>query len=116
MLTEITSVAVLVWDAKKAARWYREKLGFEVSEQGHWVTVGPPSSGAQLHLCGKCAEWGEDRPGGHTGIFVKSDDKEKTCKELESRGVEFAVELTEAPWGGGKYAIFKDLDGNLFWL
>jgi uncharacterized glyoxalase superfamily protein PhnB len=43
-------------------------------------------------------------------------DKEKTYQEPKSRGVGFEVELTEAPWGGGKYAIFKDLDGNEFWM
>jgi uncharacterized glyoxalase superfamily protein PhnB len=45
---------------------------------------------------------------------MEADDKEKTHQMLKSRGVEFEVELTEAPWGGGKYAIFKDLDGNKF--
>jgi uncharacterized glyoxalase superfamily protein PhnB len=116
MFTEVGSVAVLVHDAEKAAEWYRRKLGFEVSVQGHWVTAKPPASSVVLHLCGKNEDWEDDRPGGHTGIFLKTDDKEKTYKELKSRGVEFAVELTEAPWGGGKYAIFKDMDGNKFWM
>jgi len=116
MFTEVASVAVLVHDAGKAAEWYRQKPGFEVSVQGHWVTAKPPASGVVLHLCGKCEDWEDDRPGGHTGISLKTDDKEKTYKELKSRGVEFDVELTEAPWGGGKYAIFRDMDGNKFWM
>ena len=116
MFTEVASVAVLVHDAGKAAEWYRQKLGFEVSVQGHWVTAKPPASSVVLHLCGRCEDWEHDRPGGHTGIFIKTDDKEKTYKELKSRGVEFDVELTKAPWGGGKYAIFRDMDGNKFWM
>ena len=44
MFTEVASVAVLVHDAGKAAEWYRQKLGFEVSVQGHWVTAKPPAS------------------------------------------------------------------------
>ena len=116
MFTEVASVAVLVHDAGKAAEWYRQKPGFEVSVQGHWVTAKPPASGVVLHLCGKCEDWEDDRPGGHTGIFIKTDDKEKTYKELKSRGVKFEVELVEAPWSGGKYAIFKDMDGNKFWM
>jgi len=116
MLKRVVSAAVLVWDAKKAAEWYRDKLGFEVSEQGHWVEVKPPGSTFVLHLCANCPEWGDDKPGGHTGILFETDDKEETYHELKSKGVVFDVELTEAPWGGGKYAIFKDLYGNMFWM
>jgi uncharacterized glyoxalase superfamily protein PhnB len=117
MFTRIASVPVLVHAAKKAAQWYQEKLGFEVeSMQGHWVTVKPPGSNTVLHLCEKCTDWENDLPGGQTGIFIESDDKEKTYKELRSRGVEFSVELTQTPWAEGKYAIFKDLDGNEFWM
>ncbi len=35
MFTEVSSVPVLVSDAKKAAAWYRDTLGFEVSVEGH---------------------------------------------------------------------------------
>ena len=116
MLTEVGSVAVLVTDANKAAEWYRQKLGAEVTVQGHWVAAKLPRSNVVIHLCGKNEDWEDDRPGGQTGIFLKSDDKEKTYRELKSRGVEFDVELRDAPWGGGTYAIFKDLDGNKFWM
>ena len=116
MLTEVGSVAVLVTDANKAAEWYRQKLGAEVTVQGHWVAAKLPRSKVVLHLCGKNEDWEDDRPGGQTGIFLKSDDKDKTYRELKSKGVEFDVELRDAPWGGGKYAIFKDLDGNKFWM
>ena len=37
---------------------------------------------------------------------------EKTYLGLMEKGVEFAEKLTSADWG--KYAIFKDLDGNEF--
>lgn len=116
MFTEVGSVPVLVRDAAKAAAWYKEKLGFEVTVQGHWVAAKPPGSSVVLHLCAENEDWEGDRPGGQTGIFLKCDDKEKTYQDLKRRGVEFAVELREAPWGGGKYAIFKDLDGNKFWM
>jgi catechol 2,3-dioxygenase-like lactoylglutathione lyase family enzyme len=85
LLTEITSIAILVNDAKKAAEWYREKLGFEVTMQGHWVTVKPMGSNTVLHLCEKCEEWGSDMPAGQTGIFIRSDDKERTYRELKSK-------------------------------
>ncbi len=116
MFTEVGSIAVLVNDATKAAEWYNRQLDFEVNVQGHWVTAKPRGSNTVIHLCGKCEDWENDRPGGHTCIFIKTDDKEENYRKLKSQGVEFDVELTEAPWGGGKYAIFRDLDGNKFWM
>jgi len=114
LLTEITSIAILVNYAKKAAEWYRKKLGFEVTMQGHWVTVKPTGSNTVLHLCEKCEEWGSDMPGGQTGIFIRSDDKERTYRELKSKGVQFSKELTKESFG--TYAIFRDLDGNELWM
>jgi catechol 2,3-dioxygenase-like lactoylglutathione lyase family enzyme len=114
MITDTTSVAVLVSDAKKAVEWYKDKLGFEVSVQGHWVTVNPKGSKFMLHLCEKCKEWEEDRPGGQTGIAFATDNKEQTYRELKARGVVFSKELT-TEWFG-TYAIFKDIDGNEFWI
>jgi hypothetical protein len=45
-----------VWDTKKASEWYRKKLGFEVSEQGHWVAVKPPCGSFVIHPAGKCED------------------------------------------------------------
>lgn len=114
MLTGVSSVAVLVKDANRSAKWYSEKLGFETNIQGHWVTVRPKGSKMAIHLCEKCEEWGDDRPGGNTGIGFRSDDKKKTYEELKARRVEFEKELT-TEWFG-TYAIFKDPDGNEFWI
>ncbi len=134
MITDVGSVAVLVYDARKSAEWYHDKLGFEiVGDQGHYVTVKPKGSKAiLLHLCEKCDEWGNDKPGGQTGIWLRCgesmlrrDEKtdalipasgpenvEKTYSELKEKGVEFKTELKTLPWG--KCAIFKDPDGNEF--
>ena len=70
MITGFGSVAILVNDAKKSAEWYRDKLGFEiVGAEGHSVFVKPKGAhGPLLHLCAKCDAWGEDKPGGRTGI------------------------------------------------
>ena len=114
MIQAMTSVAVLVRDAKKAAEWYHEKLGFDTDAQGHWVTVWPRGSPVRLHLCERCHEWEDDEPGGHTGIAFATDDQERTYHELKARGVDFAKDLT-TEWFG-TYALFKDLDGNVFWI
>jgi len=51
--------------------------------------------------------------------FISTKYNETVCyslPKLRSGGVEFSVELTRTPWAEGKYAIFKDLDGNEFWM
>jgi lactoylglutathione lyase len=111
MIKGIGSVAVVVSDATKAKKWYKEKLGFEiVSEKGHWVTVAPKGvKGPALHLC-------ETTPSeeGNTGILFRVDDLNRTYEELAKNGVEFTKKPRDDGWG--PYAMFKDLDGNVFWL
>ena len=134
MIEGVGSVAVLVQDPKKSAEWYREKLGFEiVGDEGHavFVRAGGPEA-PLIHLCGRCEAWEGDRPGGRTGIWLRCGrvalrrhprtgqvlpasepaEVEKTYAALKRKGVEFAEELTTTSWG--KYAVFKDPDGNLF--
>jgi len=134
MIAGLGSVAVLVHDAKKSAEWYRDKLGFEiVGIEGHAVFVKPKGLGTPLvHLCARCEAWGDDRPGGRTGIWlscgkvsVRRDsrtskvvpasnprDVEETYRELKKKGVEFSEELTTTSWG--MYAVLRDPDGNEF--
>ena len=135
MISGVGSVAILVNDAKKAAEWYHDKLGFEIIEnEGHTVFARPRDSQTLLHLCGKCDDWGKDLPGGRTGVWLhcgkvilrrdeqngriipasESSEVEGTYFELKRKGVEFSVELTTTSWG--RMAILKDLDGNEFEL
>ena len=110
MFKSIVDVAVVVSDANKSADWYKEKLGFEIRDkEGHWVTVAPKSSEVVLHLC-------ESKPleQGNTGIAFSVDDLDSVYKELSGKGVEFTVKPTKEEWGS--YAMFKDPDGNEFWL
>jgi catechol 2,3-dioxygenase-like lactoylglutathione lyase family enzyme len=134
MISGVGSVAVLSRDPRKLARWYSEKLGFEIlGEAGHTIYVRP--KGAQnvlLHICGKCDSWENDKPRGRTGIwlhcgkvsmnrdaktgqllpFSDPSEAEKTFMELKRSGVEFSEELTTTDWG--KYAIMRDPEGNEF--
>jgi lactoylglutathione lyase len=111
MITKISSIAVVVRDEKKALQWYKSKLGFaQKSNMDHWVTVAPKNSrGLEIHLC-------KTKPleKGNTGISLASDNIDKTYKELSAKGVKFTVKPRDDGWG--KYAMFKDLDGNVFWL
>ncbi|MCI4335690.1 MAG: VOC family protein [Thermoplasmata archaeon] len=103
-------VAIVVADAKKAHRWYTQKLGFTSGDrEGHWVTVMPPRSKVVLHLC----EMDKLEPG-NTGIGFTVRDVPATEKELRRKGVKFTRKSTKTEWG--TYAMFRDPDGNEFWL
>ncbi len=111
MITKMGSIAVVVRDEKKAANWYKSKLGFVIkSNMEHWVTVAPKGArGAVLHLC-------KTKPleKGNTGIAFSVDNLERTYRDLSKKGVRFTVKPRDDGWG--LYAMFADLDGNVFWL
>ncbi|HEX9599418.1 MAG TPA: VOC family protein [Gaiellaceae bacterium] len=132
MLKQLTNVQVWVHDQDEALAFYTEKLGLElredvtVPEMGNfrWLTVGVPGqedvaitlmavpgppvfdeeTRAQIHaLLAK---------GAAGGLFFAADDVRKSYEELKSRGVEFAQEPTEQPYGID--AGFRDPSGNHF--
>jgi len=132
VLKQLTNVQVWVHDQDEALAFYTEKLGLElredvtVPEMGNfrWLTVGVPGqedvaitlmavpgppvfdeeTRAQIHaLLAK---------GAAGGLFFAADDVRKSYEELKSRGVEFAQEPTEQPYGID--AGFRDPSGNHF--
>jgi len=111
MISKISSFAVVVRDEKKSAKWFREKLGFEVrSRHGHWVTVAPKGSrGPVLHLC-------KTKPleRGNTGIAFLTVNLQKEYERLSKNGVKFTCKPRDDGWG--MYSMFKDIDGNVYWL
>ena len=106
MISKNFSAAVAVSDGKKSAQWYKEKLGFNSSVEGHWVTVWPEGAAWKLHLC-----QGQVEPG-NTGIAIYCDNLETTVGQLKSNNVKFTRDFTK----GGTSAMFEDLDGNIIWL
>ncbi|PSN87525.1 hypothetical protein B9Q03_10455 [Candidatus Marsarchaeota G2 archaeon OSP_D] len=110
MIVRLASIAVVVSDAKKAAEWYTKTLGLELaSTGGHWITVKTKDSKTVIHLC-----QGPALEPGNTGILFECDDVQKTYSELASKGVVFTKPPKDEGWG--LYAMFKDPDGNEFWL
>jgi catechol 2,3-dioxygenase-like lactoylglutathione lyase family enzyme len=108
MLSKSFSVAVVVSDAKKSAKWYKSKLGFEASVEDHWVTVWPKGATWKLHLCE-----GKLEPG-NTGIGLYAEDLAKVVASLKKKGVTFSKDYTKTEWG--EVSMFDDPDGNVFWL
>ncbi len=108
MISKSFSVAIMVSDAKRSAQWFKEKLGWSTSEEGHWVTAWPKGAPWKIHLCK-----GQLQPG-NTGIALYCENLQKTAEQLKKKGVKFAKEVTKEDWG--TYAMIEDPDGNVFWL
>jgi catechol 2,3-dioxygenase-like lactoylglutathione lyase family enzyme len=109
MTSKHLTVAVMVSDARRSAKWYGEKLGFETSnEDDHWVITRPKGADWMLHLCE-----GKLEPG-NTGIGLYCEDVERTVADLKKKGVRFDQDYVKQDWGGS--ASFMDPDGNVFWL
>lgn len=109
----LADCAVTVTDAKAAARWWTEKLGFAVHRVGngdHAVMVAPPGDRFVLHLC----EGFEPVQPGNTGIAFMTDEIEELVRRMKASGVQFPEPLRQEPWGG--IAKFADPDGNIYWL
>jgi len=51
----------------------------------------------------------------HTGIGLIAEDINFAYEEMRAAGVEFEMSPTKQPWGG-VLALFKDPDGNVFYL
>lgn len=112
-MMRFADVAVSVSDAKAAAAWWTQKLGFRstnVMGNPHAVVVAPPGDRFLLHLC----EAYEPVDPGNTGIAFLSDDLEADVARLCAEGVAFEPRAKEGHEAG--MAKFRDPDGNVFWL
>jgi predicted enzyme related to lactoylglutathione lyase len=110
----IADVAVTVKNARTAAAWWKEKVGFETHTigppSGHALMVAPPGDRFVLHLC----EGIEPVEPGNTGIAFVSDELETLTRRMAAAGVSFPEPYHVESWGG--VAKFADPDGNIFWL
>lgn len=108
MVSREISIAVVVSDAKKSAKWFEDKAGFESSADDHWILVWPKGSTAKIHLC-------EGKPDpGNTGVAFYVDDPFKTAEDMKKKGVKFTREVKKTQWGTN--GMFSDPDANEFWL
>jgi predicted enzyme related to lactoylglutathione lyase len=131
MLKQLTHAQVWVDDQEAALAFYTEKLGLElredvtVPELGNfrWLSVGVPGQDVSITLMavpGPPVFEEETRSqilallakGAAGGLFFSTDDCRASYEELKKRGVEFAQEPTEQPYGLD--AGFRDPSGNHF--
>lgn len=125
MINSLTHTAILVKDQQEALDWYTEKLGFVVrtdqpmGEDGRWLTVSPPQQ-EDVEIVLQPPAWGpedasaEERTamvGKQPGFVFAVDDCHQTYKDLKAKGVAFASEPEEVPWG--VQVMLKDLYGTI---
>ena len=129
MIDAVSHVGVWVRDQEEAKRFYTEKLGFEVRQDTtlkefgdyRWLTVGPPGQPDVNIILSLPAPPAVDEESAKQllelvakgalgpGIF-HTEDCRKTCKELESRGVELSQQPDERFYGID--AAVRDPSGN----
>ncbi len=117
MLAKVFYTSVLVTDQDQALDFYTNVLGLEKRVENptpdgmRFLTVGVKGDDFQLVLWPGTpgqAQPAMGRP--PASITIETDDIRKTFEELKSRGVEFATDVLEFPWG--YVAQFQDPDGN----
>jgi predicted enzyme related to lactoylglutathione lyase len=117
MVRKVKFLGVCVRDQENALLFYTEKLGFRLKTDqpmGHqrWIELEIP--GAESGLVLFTPQGQKDRIGTFVNTSLECDNLEATYQELRDLGVEFARPPEEQPWG--RFAIFKDPDGNSFVL
>jgi catechol 2,3-dioxygenase-like lactoylglutathione lyase family enzyme len=130
----VTVTSILVDDQDKALEFYTKSLGFTEKTNvpvgdAKWLTVVPadapdgteillePDWNPMIQLDGQPAGKAWKRTLYQAGIpytALTSDDLEKECAELKSRGVKFTMEPTKTDFGA--QAVFDDTCGNLIML
>jgi catechol 2,3-dioxygenase-like lactoylglutathione lyase family enzyme len=106
-------VSVPVADQERSKVFYQEILGFNLLREesmgpsgGKWIQLAPPGCATTIAL----VTWFDSmKPGGLQGVMLNSSDIDADHLLLRSRGLQLS-NIEQQPWG--RYAMFKDPDGN----
>jgi catechol 2,3-dioxygenase-like lactoylglutathione lyase family enzyme len=123
MISHIHATTVVVSDQDKAIRFYRDVLGWDLTDDVpmgpnmRWVTVAPKGAATRIAL--SLPSWYTQKPslemGINTGIAFATPDMKSTHAELKKRGVRFKSDPEMMPWE--KLGVwFFDPDGNEFFM
>ncbi|MGV0033649.1 MAG: VOC family protein [Candidatus Azotimanducaceae bacterium WSBS_2022_MAG_OTU7] len=103
-----------VSDFERSVRFFRDQLGLRVlTEDASFGYASFDTGPAQIAFVKA-----SDQPelvGRHTGIGLIAEDIHLAYEEMRAAGVEFEMPPSKQPWGG-VLALFKDPDGNIFYL
>ena len=108
MVHGVSVVWLPVTDMSRAVQFYGETLGLEVQDQQEeWAQLKAGSQQVGLNARD------EESPGGGGGAvlaFSPEGGIDAAVEELKGKGVDFAGEISDHPWG--RIATFKAPDGN----
>jgi predicted enzyme related to lactoylglutathione lyase len=108
MIKGVAAVWVPVTDMRRALEFYEGKLELTVRERDEdWSALD--ANGIMIGLNGSPQETPHG-DGGALIAFQPEAELEDEVERLRSRGVEFADDISEHPWG--RIVPFKDPDGN----
>jgi predicted enzyme related to lactoylglutathione lyase len=115
----IGNVSVYVDDLDRAIAFYRDVLGWRVTNdvplgEQRWVTIAPPSSNSGFVLVHHYGDWSPEQVGGWSGVVLDVDNVEQAYAELAAKGVEFPEPPRQEEYG--MWAAFADSERNLFGL
>ena len=116
----ISLACVTVSDLNKAKHLFVDLLGLDVkehSEEFKWLELGSEDQEARLGIGESSDAPGSEymQPGTSAIVSIEVSNVEEAKKYLEENGVEFLNGVLEIP-GEVKLAIFKDSDGNRYFL
>jgi catechol 2,3-dioxygenase-like lactoylglutathione lyase family enzyme len=118
MVRGIKFISIPVRNQDVSLKFYTEALGLKVvtdqpfTEAQRWIELLIP--GAETGVALFTPDGHEKRIGEFQSVAFWCDDVFATTKVLKSKGVSFAQEPKNEPWGS--IAVFKDPDGNQFAL
>ena len=97
-----------VKDVKRAVKFYREKLGFDIDVLWENPNYGCVSRG------GITIEFGEGRPDhvGGSACVIQVSDVESLYNEFKAKDLNFVGDFSEREYGSKDFRI-RDNDGNL---
>ena len=104
---ELGHLVLYVHDVKRSAAFYRDALGFEVSQDValygmRWITMGPPGQNTHIVLAPPAAD---------PGI---TDEERRMIAEMMAKGTWGHLILATRDVGGGRLvASVADPDGNV---
>lgn len=126
MIQSLAHVAPVVRDYDEAIAWFTQRLGFTLvadayqpEQDKRWVLIAPPGAppGSTSILLARAASPEQERfvgrqAGGRVFLFLATDDFDRDCEAMRSKGVRFVREPKLEPYG--RVAVFEDLYGNLW--
>lgn len=104
-----------VSDYGRALAFFRDRLGLRPLTEDPSFGYASFDTGQASMAFAVAGEGQAALVGRHTGIGLMAEDIHAAYEALRAAGVEFEQPPTKQPWGG-VLALFKDPDGNVFYL